>query len=348
MTGHYSTFDYNEITKSSIRACETCEGLSLAATATKFAEYGLLNILAPLPLGLDLNRAFARPIIEAAARYHLSFPLIETLIASQFLALMDPEIAEQVMVGKHIITAARVSSLSADMIEGGTKLNGIVGEAPLVNEAHLLITPVKIIGGGTGLAIIELANLKNKLEPRGELEIGRPRNILHLNDHCIPANHLISKPKIINSYNCNEMTFRAADLYSCAQSSLDLAISYISTRSQFGQKLVKFQALRHDLARARLVLENGSRLLDNALSDESQLDVMLAKSELVYSHAASVTPAIAEMALQMHGGMGFTWDLPAHIYLRRIRAQIRSIGLAEIREKVANRAITKALQIHAI
>ena len=266
-------------------------------------------------------------MIEAAARHHLSFPLIETLIASPFLALMDPKIAEQVMVGKQIITAARVSSLSADIIEGGIKLNGIVGEAPLVSEAHWLITPVKIIGGGTGLAIIELANLKSKLEPRREFEIGRPRNIVRLNDHCIPANHLISQPYIINSYNCNEMTFRAADLYSCAQSSLDLAISYISTRSQFGQKLVKFQALRHDLARARLVLENGSRLLDNALSDESHL---------------------AEMALQMHGGMGFTWDVPAHIYLRRIRAQISSIGLAETREKVADRAITKALQIHAI
>jgi|GEM_PF-3064283 len=348
MTGHDSAFDFNEITKSSIRACENCAGLSLAAAAIKLAEDGLLNVLAPEPLGLDLNRAFARPMIEVAARHHLSFPLIETLIASPFLALMDPKIAEQVMVGKQIITAARVSSLSADNIEGGLKLNGIVGEAPLVSEAHWLITPVKIIGGGTGLAIIELANLKSKLEPRGEFEIGRPRNIVRLNDHCIPANHLISQPYIINSYNCNEMTFRAADLYSCAQSSLDLAISYISTRSQFGQKLVKFQALRHDLARARLVLESGSRLLDNALSDESQLDVTLAKSELVYSHAASVTPAIAEMALQMHGGMGFTWDVPAHIYLRRIRAQISSIGLAETREKVADRAITKALQIHAI
>ncbi len=341
MNEHPSAAELQDFATSAARACEACQGLSPKAAAQRLGADGLLGLLAPEPHGLGLHRAFARPVIAAAAARRLGFPLVETLAASSLLAAAAPSIAEAVLSGHEVLTAARAGSVSAAWADGAMVLNGITGEFPMALDAHWLLTPVMHGTAGPALAIVDLAAVGHEVEPRGELDIDRPRGALRFTDHRLPPSRFIDQGELLSAHRADDLLLSANDLHECARSALDLALAHVSARSQFGRKLVSFQALRHDLARARMGLENGERLIEQALA--ASPDAALAAAELAYAHAAAVTPGIAEMALQMHGGMGFTWDVPTHFYLRRIRAQVASLGAAEARDRVAERAIAQAL-----
>jgi alkylation response protein AidB-like acyl-CoA dehydrogenase len=69
----------------------------------------------------------------------------------------------------------------------------------------------------------------------------------------------------------------------------------------------------------------------------------LSAAEIAYAQAAATAPATAEMALHMHGGMGFTWDIPVHLYVRRMRDSFSSRGATSARSAVAARVLEAVL-----
>ena len=90
----------------------------------------------------------------------------------------------------------------------------------------------------------------------------------------------------------------------------------VTNRRQFGRPLAAFQAMRHLLARQKLALEG----IRGALTRAAAADAAPIARQAAFLAAAALGPQIAEAAIQAHGGMGFTWDIPLHRYLRRIRS----------------------------
>jgi alkylation response protein AidB-like acyl-CoA dehydrogenase len=113
----------------------------------------------------------------------------------------------------------------------------------------------------------------------------------------------------------------ACEMTGGAQAALDLTVEHLKTRRQFGRALGSFQALQH--ACAGIAVENEAALAAvraacrayNAGSDQFELQALVAKSV-----AANAIDGAARGAVQMHGGMGFTWEVDAHRYLRRARS----------------------------
>lgn len=99
---------------------------------------------------------------------------------------------------------------------------------------------------------------------------------------------------------------------------LELTLEYVSTREQFGRPIGSFQAIKHRLADLLITLERARSASRYAAAvfaedpDEAQLAVAVAGA--VCTDAA--LEAAAE-AIQLHGGVGFTWEHPAHSYFRR-------------------------------
>ena len=100
-----------------------------------------------------------------------------------------------------------------------------------------------------------------------------------------------------------------------------MTVEHVSTREQFGKTLVSFQALRHALARQKLAVEHIRAALarHDALAARGASEAALAH-RVTFAAAVRFGAASVESALQLHGGMGFTWDVPIHRYLRRVRA----------------------------
>jgi alkylation response protein AidB-like acyl-CoA dehydrogenase len=116
------------------------------------------------------------------------------------------------------------------------------------------------------------------------------------------------------------------------------AIAHLTDRRQFGKPLVAFQGLRFDLARHKLALEGARAALAHALAIAGQDPRAEDVARLVArSAAADAAVMIAEGAIQLHGGMGFTWDLGLHRHLRRVKEAATALDPVAARAALATR-----------
>jgi alkylation response protein AidB-like acyl-CoA dehydrogenase len=117
----------------------------------------------------------------------------------------------------------------------------------------------------------------------------------------------------------------AVELVGVARASLELTIDYLKTREQFGVPLAHFQALRHRVADLAVAVEAATSSAWYALrvagTEEFAVAAPLAK--LVAARAAYTVTA---ESIQLHGGIGFTWEHDAHLYFKRATADRLLLG----------------------
>jgi alkylation response protein AidB-like acyl-CoA dehydrogenase len=119
----------------------------------------------------------------------------------------------------------------------------------------------------------------------------------------------------------------AAEQLGLAQRCLDLTVEYVKERRQFARQIGSFQAVKHRLADLWATIAQAraaSRYAAACLADgdpDAPVAVALAKSACC---EAAVTAA--QECVQLHGGIGFTWEHPAHLYLKRAKAASVAYG----------------------
>ena len=109
---------------------------------------------------------------------------------------------------------------------------------------------------------------------------------------------------------------------------VDLSVAYAADRRQYGAAIGSFQAVQHLLADAFVAME-GSRSL--ALHAAWAVDALepqdaLAAAAAAKAYAARAARSVCETAIQVHGGIGNTWECLAHVYLRRALLSIDVLG----------------------
>ena len=122
-----------------------------------------------------------------------------------------------------------------------------------------------------------------------------------------------------------------------AQKALDIAVDYAKTRVQFGKPIGSFQAVKHKCVDMMVAVENARSLtyyacwtVDERLA-EAATAVPMAKA-----YASDMAKNVTSEAIQVHGGIGFTWEHDMHLYHRRALAGEANFGNAPIhRETVA-------------
>ena len=106
----------------------------------------------------------------------------------------------------------------------------------------------------------------------------------------------------------------AADCIGGADAALRLTIDYLETRRQFDRPLALFQALKHRVADMKAALVAAEALFWARAGDDAADAVTMGAMK---AHAATVYRAIAEEAIQLHGGIGLTMEHPCHLFLKR-------------------------------
>jgi alkylation response protein AidB-like acyl-CoA dehydrogenase len=119
----------------------------------------------------------------------------------------------------------------------------------------------------------------------------------------------------------------ASEQLGVAQWCLDETVSYLKQRYQFGRPVGSFQALKHRLADLYLELVTARAAARNAAdtlasgSPDAPIAVAVAQSS-----CAAVAVHAAEEAVQLHGGIGMTWEAPVHLYLKRAKSDELALG----------------------
>jgi alkylation response protein AidB-like acyl-CoA dehydrogenase len=122
----------------------------------------------------------------------------------------------------------------------------------------------------------------------------------------------------------------ASEQVGLAQFCLDSTVDYVLTRYQFGRPVGSFQAIKHRLAdvwagvsTARATARNAADVLPS-FDREAQLAVALAQA-----YCSDLVVLAAEECLQLHGGIGMTWEHPTHLYLGRAKSSQLTFGIPE-------------------
>jgi alkylation response protein AidB-like acyl-CoA dehydrogenase len=126
----------------------------------------------------------------------------------------------------------------------------------------------------------------------------------------------------------------AGDSLGGADAILELTIAYLETRRQFDRPLALFQALKHRVADMKTWLSAAEALFWSRASDA---EAGVAELGALKAHAAGVYRAIAEDAVQLHGGIGLTMEHPCHLFLKRATLNSALGGDADHWEEQAGR-----------
>jgi len=133
----------------------------------------------------------------------------------------------------------------------------------------------------------------------------------------------------------------AAELVGVAQGAMDRAVAHVKQRRQFGAVIGSFQAIKHKLADAAILVTNARLAVRHAAVQPEALAV----------HAARVLAADAAFracgdCIQVQGGLGFSWENDAHLYLKRARRLAALLGSPmQSRRLVADRFIAQVLSM---
>ena len=316
-----ASFDPAELADSARRAIKACVGLDLAATAARLAEDGLLGLMASEESGgMGLGIRFAVPVMQAAGLELLNFPLLET----QLMAATMPETGPTIAAGELVATVAWAGM--ARLRDG--RLTGTVGRAPCAAGCGAVL--VRVDGGGAALVRTGAAGVTVSAAPTLDLEC--PECEVTLED--ATATEVIDQVGI-ERLEQDAHVLRAAATLGAAEACLARAIEHVSTRQQFGRPLVSFQALRHALARQKLGVENMRAALTR--SAEAGFDAEGSRArQVAFLAACRWGPEAVESALQLHGGMGFTWDVPIHRHLRQARSWEAQGNARAVRDALAD------------
>jgi alkylation response protein AidB-like acyl-CoA dehydrogenase len=119
----------------------------------------------------------------------------------------------------------------------------------------------------------------------------------------------------------------ASEQLGVAQWCLDTTVDYLRTRHQFGRPVGSFQGLKHRLAELWVAVTQARAVARNAAGrvaeDDPDAPIAVAVAQ---AHCSGVAVRAAEECVQMHGGIGFTWEHPAHLYLKRAKSDAIALG----------------------
>lgn len=277
-------------------------------------------------------------VLEAAGHAASSLPLYATAGAAVAALRVVPE-GGPVLAA---IAAGEVTATWLDAAAPGIAVGAIgddqgwtlTGECVHVPHADSVETFVVTARTPAGLGLFRVESGTVLVTPERALDPSRPLASVRLEG--APAACLASEvdQSAIARAQAISRILLAAEQVGVGEGILELAIEHALTRQQFGRPIGGFQAVKHLLADAYAEVDSArvvARYAAWAVSvgdDSRDAD----PTELAALTAAHVSPAIvraAAAALQVLGGVGYTWEHPAHLYYKRALSSARSLGAAD-------------------
>jgi hypothetical protein len=141
-------------------------------------------------------------------------------------------------------------------------------------------------------------------------------------------------PAKIERWHALAVVATCADLVGTARGAQALAVDYAKMREQYGNAIGSYQAVAHLLAESQALIEGSVSVLRHAAwaVDELSPAEAIRAAQIAKVYCARATHTVCETSIQVHGGIGNTWECLAHIYLRRAltSTELFPVSLEEI------------------
>jgi alkylation response protein AidB-like acyl-CoA dehydrogenase len=283
-----------------VRALEASDGVDRAAWR-ELADTGVFSLVVPEPDGgVGLGYADAVLVFEELGRALVPGPIVHTFLAAGLV----------------------------DGAASGDKVVGLV-ERPSFGPAyveHLPTLDVLLVLDRDGVASVDPSKLAGS-------RLHRPL------DPLTPAWRVDKLPdgtNIAPATVAEELRTRGAVLTSAiqlglAEGALELATAYAKERQQFGKVIGSFQAIKHLCADmvARVEVSRAAVYMAGVCLDDPEVGDPARAASVARVLANSASSDNGRDCVQVHGGMGYTWEVDAHLYVKRAWALATTYGTSD-------------------
>lgn len=282
--------------------------------------------------GSDVSLAGVAGMVEEVGRHALPSPLISTLMASRVLRAAGGEVANQAL---NRIAAGATATLAvtddrgtwepgaapltvtedagdlllqgdARFVQDALKADLVIGSAQQGDKLVLWVAEI----GAEGLTI-EADHIHDLTRDQASLSFDRVR--------IAPSGVVtLDGAAALKSAWPSLLVLVAADLCGASERLLQMTVEYAKERVQFDRPIGFFQAVKHPLVDAMVEIDRARSLLYHAAAE---IDVGSSGAEvaarMAKSAASDAAAYISDRAIQLHGGIGFTWEYGLHIFFKR-------------------------------
>ncbi|GHE02779.1 acyl-CoA dehydrogenase family protein [Streptomyces alanosinicus] len=289
---------------------------------------GLAGLLIPEEQGgQGASAREAAVVLEELGRAVAPVPyLTSAVVATEaLLACGDEELLGRLAAGRtigalavglHVAPGGEVRTVRAE--DGG--LHGELTGIADADVADVLLVPAD--DGGLYAVAADAVTVT----PQTSLDLTRPLATVRLEG--APGRRVGDAGPAVRRALRTAAGLLASEQLGLADWALTETVRYLKERKQFNRPVGGFQALKHRLAQLWLEVVNlraAARAAADAVACGEDADVMVAVAQ---AYAAPVAVHAAEEALQLHGGIGMTWEHPIHLYLKRAKADSIAYGTA--------------------
>ncbi|WP_373142305.1 acyl-CoA dehydrogenase [Mycobacterium marinum] len=260
-------------------------------------------------------------VVEELGRAVAPGPFVPTVIASAVLAKEGSD-EQQTRLLPGLIDGTVTAGIGLD---GNVRVeNGVAsGAAGIVLGAGL--AELLLVAAGDDVLVLDRGRSGVSVEVPDNFDPTRRSGRVRLHEVKVSAQDLL--PGARAAALARARTVLAAEAVGGAADCVDAAVAYAKVRQQFGRTIATFQAVKHHCANMLVAAESGIAAVWDAAraatEDEEQFQLIAAVAALLAFPAYARN---AELNIQVHGGIGFTWEHDAHLHLRRALVDAALLG----------------------
>jgi len=329
----------SERTRMAMAATGPDAGIDRALWSAFCTELGLGGIGVPEELGgVGLGMVEFALVAEAAGAQVAALPLLGNARAVHALVAGGTQEQTSRWIGG--LVSGDVIATSASAVEaaaGPGTLSGTFRFAPHGGSADILV-----LVAGSRCWLVESGAPGVTITSHVTMDQTRPLATITLEQ--APAEPVADHAAAIRALDTTGWICLAAEALGGAQATLDRTVAYSQERVQFGRQIGSFQAYKHRLADMMIAIEQARSAVYWAAcavdegSDEAAMALHAAKA-----FCADTFHMCAGNMIQLHGGIGFTWEHDAHLFFKRARSLQTMLGSGNWhREKIATMILGEA------
>ena len=254
--------------------------------------------------------------------------------------------ATAALLEEHLDWDPAATAATAAKSGSGWTLSGLKRFVPWAHVADVVLVPARS-PEGLSLFLVDPKSAGVTLTPMVGIDLGSRWSEMRLDKVAVGADALLGQPgtagPLLESLLRRAAVMSSAEMLGAARRCLDMSVEYAKVREQFGQPIGSFQAIRHRCAEMLLEVENAHAAVYYAawaLTAGAE-DAAIASS-ICKAYVSEAARKVCGDAIQVHGGIGFTWEYNLHLYMKRAKALEPLYGDAEYHRELITRHVTAA------
>ena len=217
--------------------------------------------------------------------------------------------------GPFLATAALYASITGEDTVTGTVAILDDPVQQFVLEADR-VERIAVLGPGPAIAVVDASVLADRLRVVPTIDFSR--RLFHLTVEDLALEFRATSPATLTAWRDRVHACFAAEMVGTARRIFDMALQYAKDRRQFDVPIGSFQAMQHKLADMSLALERAAAAVHYAAMTVDAADPERTKAcHVAKAAAGEAARRIAKDGIQIHGGIGYTWEHDLHLFLRR-------------------------------